>query len=144
MPPVVTNTDTFVWRHEPNVRGSFSIMSSCIITLVLCIWTSVHPNIRVQSNIASSRSIFDILSHSRRRSKSFWVIIALLAPEWIVYLAWSQRRSAAYLDQQAEKYLAKTRDNCLLTCNTPIATLSSIFRHLRWNPSPRKVLPFFC
>jgi hypothetical protein len=33
------------WRDGPDQRGSFEILSSCLITLALCIWTAVHLNI---------------------------------------------------------------------------------------------------
>lgn len=33
------------WHPEPERRGTFSILSSCVITLALCVWTSIHLNI---------------------------------------------------------------------------------------------------
>ena len=36
---------TVSWHSEPNVRGTFSILVSCIVTLSLCVWTALHLNI---------------------------------------------------------------------------------------------------
>lgn len=37
---------TFVsWEAQPNTRGTFGILYSCILTIVLCVWKVVHLNI---------------------------------------------------------------------------------------------------
>ncbi|KAK3345005.1 hypothetical protein B0H65DRAFT_573650, partial [Neurospora tetraspora] len=33
------------WVTEPDIRGTFSILSTCIVTLVLCVWTAIHLNV---------------------------------------------------------------------------------------------------
>lgn len=43
------------WRPPPDSRGSFTILSACLITLTLCIWTSLHLNIPEHNNGTSSR-----------------------------------------------------------------------------------------
>lgn len=64
------------WQGEPNTRGTWSIISTCLITLALCLWTPLHLNIP---------------EHSRRSSQKWrkvgWLVIGLLAPEMIVYTA---------------------------------------------------------
>ncbi|KAE9392714.1 hypothetical protein BT96DRAFT_830269, partial [Gymnopus androsaceus JB14] len=79
MAPVLdaTSANSILWKPEPNSRGSFSIISSCVLTLVLCVWTSVHPNAGEGWKARIKRLLF-----------------ALFAPEAIVYFAWLQRRSA--------------------------------------------------
>lgn len=34
-----------VWQPEPGKRGTYGLLSSCILTMILCLWTAVHPNI---------------------------------------------------------------------------------------------------
>ena len=34
-----------VWQPEPGNRGTYGLLSSCVITMVLCVWTAVHLNI---------------------------------------------------------------------------------------------------
>lgn len=41
----VTATRTFTWRNEPDTRGTWTILSSCLITLSLCLWKSLHLNL---------------------------------------------------------------------------------------------------
>jgi hypothetical protein len=36
---------TLVWRAESRSRGSFNILSTCLIVLVSCVWTAVHLNV---------------------------------------------------------------------------------------------------
>ena len=33
------------WEAGPTTRGSYGILISCIIILVLCVWTAMHPNL---------------------------------------------------------------------------------------------------
>ncbi|KAF8249275.1 hypothetical protein K440DRAFT_598998 [Wilcoxina mikolae CBS 423.85] len=33
------------WGPEPKGRGTVSIVLPCLITLGLCVWTAIHPNI---------------------------------------------------------------------------------------------------
>ena len=47
-------------------------------------YSAIHLNVPV----------FKITSRDRTRSKLLWLLYALLAPELVVYLAWSQRREA--------------------------------------------------
>lgn len=86
-------TRNLVWQPEPNGRGSFSILSSCLLTLVLCVWTSVHPNVGFQR-----RPIFD---WSHAESRTALLVIALGAPEYMIFFSWSQNYAARYLDREA-------------------------------------------
>ena len=72
------------WVPEPEGRGTYSLLSTCILTLGLCVYTSIYLNIPEHN--ASRIKIF------LRRTK--WVLIALLAPEFVVYNAWWQRNHA--------------------------------------------------
>ena len=36
---------TSPWRPEPTFRGTFGILSTCLITLGLCVWSAIHLNI---------------------------------------------------------------------------------------------------
>jgi hypothetical protein len=58
------------WHPEPQFRGTYGILSSCLITLGLCIWTAVHLNLPEQSK-----------AKAQVWRKTKWLFIALLAPE---------------------------------------------------------------
>ena len=60
------------WGPESLQRGTFSILSTCIITLSLCVWTAIHLNIP---------------EHGRPWQqiwrKCGWMILGFLAPELV-------------------------------------------------------------
>ena len=86
-----TKNDTIVsgWVDDPDGRGTFTIASSCVLTLSLCVYTSIHLNVRphrkteLQSWIETTK----------------WVIFGILAPELVVFVAWRQYVSAMALDR---------------------------------------------
>ena len=60
------------WTPEPARRGTYSILSTCLITMGLCVWTAVHLNVP---------------GHHKTRQqilrKAGWLIMGLLAPELV-------------------------------------------------------------
>ncbi|KAI2619668.1 hypothetical protein GGR54DRAFT_123665 [Hypoxylon sp. NC1633] len=81
-------TDTVSWTPNPTARGTSNILQSCLLTMSLCVWTAVHLNIQERDNPR-----FAGLSYQTWR-KIGWLILGLLAPEMLVYTAWSQREEA--------------------------------------------------
>ncbi|THZ14697.1 hypothetical protein D6C91_07176 [Aureobasidium pullulans] len=79
-----TANQTATWHPEPHGRGTFGLLSSCITTLVLCVYTAVHLNIP---------------EHGKERQQYFrkfgWVVLGLLAPEIVAWNAWEQYRTAS-------------------------------------------------
>ena len=70
-------TDIVHWKPSPETRGTFDILSTCIITMLLCVWTAVHLNVSPPGKVWESRL-----------RKVGWMILALLAPELVAYTAW--------------------------------------------------------
>jgi hypothetical protein len=64
-----------------------SLLYSCVFTLFLCVCTAVHLNVPPENE--------GKFAFYRRKTK--WVLIALLAPEVVLYTAWSQWRDARWL-----------------------------------------------
>lgn len=75
---------TISWEVEPATRGTFTLLSTCIITLSLCVWSSIHLNLP-----GDDRGC--VLKFLRRLS---WITGALFAPEYVILTAWSQRQTA--------------------------------------------------
>lgn len=71
------DTDIVHWKPNPNSRGTFNILTTCLITLLLCVWTAVHLNISPPGSFW--RPFL---------RKVGWLILALLAPEVVAYTAW--------------------------------------------------------
>ena len=83
-------TQTISWESEPNGRGTFSTLSSCIITLTLCVWVAVHLNVPEEHTSVIQRY----------ETTLYWVLMGVLAPELVVYLAWTQWFTAKALTAQ--------------------------------------------
>ena len=83
------NTIVSGWVDDPDGRGTFSIASSCVLTLSLCVYTAIHLNVRPY-RIAELQSWIETTK---------WVIFGILAPELVVFVAWRQYISATALDR---------------------------------------------
>jgi len=77
----------YLWRGEPEQRGTFGILSICVSTLVICAWSTLHFNIPIPRRTPTRRFFTQVL----------WMVIALIAPEVLLFLAIRERRSAAIL-----------------------------------------------
>ncbi|KAK4694739.1 hypothetical protein P7C71_g2896, partial [Lecanoromycetidae sp. Uapishka_2] len=91
-----SNHSTTPWHPEPNGRGTWSLLSSCVITIALCAWTALHVN--VPEHKAASRQWL-------RKTK--WLVVGLAAPEMVVYVAWRQRMEAKRILEDVRKHLGQ-------------------------------------
>jgi hypothetical protein len=94
------------WKPEPLVRGTFSILSSSLLTMILCVWTAVHLNIPEYGG-----------AKAQMWRKTGWMITALLAPEWVSLITLPHDWSAltefkvvytAYCEHRTARALGKT------------------------------------
>ena len=79
-----SSSRTITWQPEPLARGTWSILSVCVITTALCVWTALHLNIPPRDQ--------KIPQFWR---KLYWLGIGLFAPEIVAYTAWNQRQAAS-------------------------------------------------
>ncbi|KAL9024592.1 MAG: hypothetical protein Q9196_006405 [Gyalolechia fulgens] len=80
------NSTIPTWTPEPNGRGTWTVLSSCAITTSLCVWSAVHLNVP-QKGKAWAQYV--------RKFK--WLLVGLIAPELVAYVAWQQRYEAKRL-----------------------------------------------
>lgn len=78
--------DPLGWQPQPRGRGTFQIILSCALTLGLCVWTAIHPDVR------SGKT-----SYERVRHKLWLAVLALFVPEIVVSLAWGEWRETRTL-----------------------------------------------
>ncbi|KAH5025437.1 hypothetical protein HBI82_185340 [Parastagonospora nodorum] len=78
-----SSNETLLWGAEPRFRGTYSILSSCIITIGLCVWTAVHLNVPEHGKV---------MPQFLRKVK--WLAVGLFAPELVAWTAFQQRREA--------------------------------------------------
>jgi hypothetical protein len=75
------------WVPEPEGRGTWKLLYSCVFTLILCVWTAIHLNIPPAGETW--------IQHCTRKLK--WVLIGIFVPEIVVCEAWVQWRYAKRL-----------------------------------------------
>ena len=79
---------------DPNGRGTFSLIISCVLTLTLCVWSALHLN--VPSN--SQTALASLMTQIR------WIITGVYAPELVVFTAWRQWSSAKLLSKLVDEW----------------------------------------
>ena len=72
---------------DPNGRGTASLVISCLLTLVLCVWSALHLNVPLQNE----STVHHLFVNVR------WIIVGVYAPEMVVFTAWRQWSSAKLL-----------------------------------------------
>ncbi|KAF6836401.1 hypothetical protein CPLU01_03685 [Colletotrichum plurivorum] len=88
------------WAPEPDGRGTFGLLCSCVLTLTICVWTALHLNVPAARSTVRSRVI--------ERIK--WVLYGIFAPEIVVATAAAQYIVARWLEREIEKDAAHRRD----------------------------------
>ena len=72
------------WVAQPNGRGTFDILWSSLVTIFLCTWTSLHLNVPTLTEKYWQRFL----------RKLRWMIMAIMAPEFVVAFATGQKAEA--------------------------------------------------
>jgi hypothetical protein len=85
--------ETITWKADSDIRGSFSIISTCTITLALGVWSAVHLNLP---------------GNPKSRSEAFlrragWIIYSLIAPEFLILVAWTQLKAAKRMQKKIDE-----------------------------------------
>ena len=99
----VTTTTYVGYVGDPNGRGTASLVISCLLTLILCVWSALHLNVPEKSRTRW----YCIFINARR------IATGICAPELVVFTAWRQWSSARILgnilgDQAKDTNGAKT------------------------------------
>ena len=111
------------WALNPGVRGTTDILWSCLLTLTSCVYTAIHLNVPPA----------DEGKWRRLWRKLRWVVLALLAPEIVVYCALEQFLAARQLVNEMNKLWATQHaSDKYVKRRTSIRTCSrtSLFRFL--------------
>lgn len=84
------------WVSEPDGRGTWKVLSSCVVTLFLCVFTAIHLNVGPAGESTTGWWIH----------KCKWVGIAVISPELVLYSAGKQWFSAGRLSKKLNKLAA--------------------------------------
>ncbi|KAH7384001.1 hypothetical protein BKA66DRAFT_90039 [Pyrenochaeta sp. MPI-SDFR-AT-0127] len=87
-----STNETIKWKADSDLRGSFSIVSTCTITLILGVWSAVHLNL--PGNPHSQTEAF--------LRRTAWIVCSLFAPEVLIFVAWTQRLAAKRIQKKVE------------------------------------------
>lgn len=90
-----------VYVPDPSGRGTIGLISSCVVTLFLCVWTAIHPNIHSEKSTKRSRFL----------RKLEWAALALFAPEFVLWRAIIQLEAARQLRNECNKILTKKQES---------------------------------
>jgi hypothetical protein len=83
--------DIVSWTPEPRGRGTIGLLWSCFVTIFLCTWSAIHPNLP-----GLNESKFRIIV--RRLG---YVLLCLMAPEWFAIAALNGLAGAKYTRTKA-------------------------------------------
>ena len=90
----IPSNPPYKWMGEPKQRGTYGIISLCISTLIICIWSTLHFDIPTRRPTATRRVFFQMS----------WMIFALLAPEVLLLFAINERVVAGVLLKKVLKF----------------------------------------
>ena len=97
-----SNETTTGWVSDPNGRGTFSLVVSCLLTLSLCVWSAMHLNIPGTYHPTIQEFIRGIR----------WGVVGIFAPELVVFAAWRQYNSATALKALVQDRIAEAVTPC--------------------------------
>lgn len=70
------------WMPPARTRGTSDILYTCTATIILCIWTAIHPNIPPPG------------AQNQWLNRAGWILAALFAPECVLWIAFTQFTTA--------------------------------------------------
>ncbi|KAF3310279.1 hypothetical protein TWF173_009868 [Orbilia oligospora] len=107
-PSIILFPATVGWVGDPDGRGTFSLVSSCVITLTLCVWSALHLNVPPEGTSLQKAAF----------TRAKWVVFGIFAPELLVATASAQYLTARWLYKEIKKD-AKHREQLLDMANPP-------------------------
>ena len=91
-------TERVGWVEDPNGRGTFGLVVSCLSTLLHCVYSAMHLNLPMHHE-SSARYVWRYFK---------WALIGVLGPELVVWTAWRQYVSAHALRHEIREMKAPT------------------------------------
>jgi hypothetical protein len=80
----MTNSTTVSWVPEPQGRGTIGLVWSCFATILICVWNALHMNLPRRDDNVRHR----VMRQAR------WVVVGLLAPEYLTLAALAEYEQA--------------------------------------------------
>ena len=79
--------------EDPPGRGTFSLVLSCLLTLILCVWSALHLNVPPPGRTRRQTVWTNVI----------WITAGIYTPELVVFTAWRQWSSARILSRVVQQ-----------------------------------------
>lgn len=83
------------WISDSTTRSVYDILSICASTLVICVWSAVHPDIPTRK-----KSKFKLFAKQVE-----WMLVGIFIPDLLLYIALCQGISAIMLSRSIYSHL---------------------------------------
>lgn len=93
----MNTTPAPTWVNTPEIRGTLTIIYSCVATILVCSYITPHLDMPIRRG-----SWLWLISKGR------WVLISLLAPEFMIFVSASQFMKAKRLQRELRNILSRT------------------------------------
>lgn len=87
--------ETVGWQSDPNGRGTFTLVSSCVLTLTICVYSAMHLNVPPHRE-----STFQFWLRNIK-----WGLLGIFGPELVIFIAWKQYLSAKSIVKRSQNEL---------------------------------------
>ncbi|KAL8829996.1 MAG: hypothetical protein Q9191_001692 [Dirinaria sp. TL-2023a] len=84
--------ETVGWQSDPNGRGTFSLVSNCVLTLTICVYTAMYLSVPPRNESPVQFWLRNIR----------WALLGIFGPELVLFIAWKQYLSAKSLVRRAQ------------------------------------------
>ncbi|OCL06927.1 hypothetical protein AOQ84DRAFT_320689 [Glonium stellatum] len=103
--PFGNNTGNIIalWHPEPRYRGTYNILSTCLATTVLCVWSAVHLNLP-----GPNEGSAPFWRYKQLWRKIGWVFFGLFAPEFVAWTAYEQHKLVTDVDRDMRHLMGHT------------------------------------
>ncbi|KAH6612889.1 hypothetical protein B0J18DRAFT_494695 [Chaetomium sp. MPI-SDFR-AT-0129] len=91
---------TYAYVPNPTGRGTIGVLYTCLLTLGLCLWTALYPDVAFCRGSWMYGPTYKVA----------WMVCAIIFPEFVVCCAASQFFQARALHKDWEEYWQKRRD----------------------------------
>ena len=88
-----TEIETVGWVSDPNGRGTVSLVTTCVLTLGVCVWSAMHLNIPPDGESAWKFWLRNIK----------WGLAGVFGPELVLFIAWKQYLSAKAIAKKSKE-----------------------------------------
>lgn len=105
--------ETVGWHQDPDGRGTFGLVTSCVITLTLCVWSALHLNVP-PAGTTLRRAAY---------TRTKWVLVGIVAPELLVATAFAQYITARWLYGEIKSDVKWRQEVCQVIYSTKITMM---------------------